>query len=84
MLRDREGNKILLSESENFHIKAIGRSGCGKTFWACRYIEKLSKSVPVIIFDYSGSYSDYSEEYSEESYYSESSSEPEKEEKKPK
>lgn len=58
MLRDREGNKILLSESENFHIKAIGRSGCGKTFWACRYIEKLSKSVPVIIFDYSGSYSE--------------------------
>ena len=56
MLKDMEGNIITISQPDNYHIKVIGRSGCGKTYWCCRQIEENSKNVPTLIIDFSGSY----------------------------
>lgn len=56
MLKDNEGNKITIYKPENFHVKVIGRSGCGKTYWCCRYIQETAKNVPTLVLDFSGSY----------------------------
>lgn len=59
MLKDREGNVITISKkTENQHIKVLGRSGCGKTFWVCHYIEEKMKEQNFLILDFSGSYTE--------------------------
>ena len=56
MLVDLEGNYIEIAAGDNEHMKIIGRSGSGKTFYACRYIESIYDKKCVIIIDFSGSY----------------------------
>lgn len=58
MLIDYEGNKIVPTPLENNHVKVVGKSGSGKTYWSCRHIEILSKTMPVLIVDFSGSYTE--------------------------
>lgn len=56
MLIDTEQNLVEINPIENNHIKIIGKSGSGKTYWSCRQIEKICTDTPVLIIDFSGSY----------------------------
>lgn len=56
MLMDKEGNEINLVLKQNQHIKVLGRSGSGKTYWCCRYMEEAK--VPIVVLDFSGSYTE--------------------------
>lgn len=57
MLRDREGNEVILSEKPNAHLLILGCSGSGKTYFVCRKLEEeLKKGKKILIFDYSESY----------------------------
>ena len=59
MLVDLEGNRIDLVFKNNEHIKILGKSGYGKTYWAYRYIEENCIRKAIWIIDYSGSYTPY-------------------------
>lgn len=57
MLTDMEGNLIRLSQKPNGHLLILGQSGMGKTYFACRKIEEdMEKNQIILIFDWSGSY----------------------------
>ena len=57
MLKDLEENSIDLSEKPNSHLLVLGRSGAGKTYFACRKVEEeIEKGKRIFIFDYSASY----------------------------
>lgn len=57
MLQDKEGNKIILQDKPNGHLLILGKSGSGKTYFACRKIEEeYQKNKRILVFDYSGSY----------------------------
>lgn len=57
MLKDRESNKIRLSDTDNGHRLLLGKSGSGKTYCCYRMIEEaMSLKKRGIIFDCSGSY----------------------------
>lgn len=59
MLKDLEGNEVSMEFIENRHIKVTGKSGTGKTYWVCQEIGKfVSNQIPVLIVDFSGSYTD--------------------------
>lgn len=59
MLKDLEGNEVSMEFIENRHIKVTGKSGTGKTYWVCQEIGKfVSDQIPVLIVDFSGSYTD--------------------------
>ena len=59
MLKDLEGNEVSMELIENRHIKVTGKSGTGKTYWVCQEIGKfVSNQIPVLIVDFSGSYTD--------------------------
>lgn len=59
MLLDNEDNEIALLDKPNAHILSWGRSGEGKTYFACRKIEKeYQEGKSVMILDYSGSYTE--------------------------
>lgn len=59
MLATCEGIKIDLQPYENYHEKVFGKSGSGKTWWACRRMEKYAITMPVFVIDISGSYTEY-------------------------
>lgn len=57
MLRDKEGNKIIMLGKPNGHLLILGKSGSGKTYFACRKIEEeFLKNRRTVIFDFSGSF----------------------------
>lgn len=57
MIRDLDGNKINLCESPNGHVLVLGKSGMGKTYFACRQIEtEISRRQKVLLIDFSYSY----------------------------
>lgn len=57
MLKDLEENRITLSTNPNSHLLILGRSGAGKTYFACRKVEEeIEKGNQIFIFDYSASY----------------------------
>ena len=58
MVKDIEGNRIEIQEGENFHEKAIGKSGSGKTYWACNRVEEYARIMPVVILDFSYTYTE--------------------------
>ena len=59
MLKDLEGNEVSMELIENRHIKVTGKSGTGKTYWVCQEIGKfVFNQTPVLIVDFSGSYTD--------------------------
>ena len=58
MVKDIEGNRIEIQEGEKFHEKAIGKSGSGKTYWACNRVEEYARIMPVVILDFSYTYTE--------------------------
>lgn len=58
MLIDLEGNKIEMVLKENPHIQVFGRAGFGKSYTCCRMIEAMCSEMPVVVVDYSGSYTE--------------------------
>lgn len=59
MLKDRENHEITISDhAHNEHIKVVGKSGCGKTFWMCQYMKEKSVSDTFLVLDFSGSYTE--------------------------
>lgn len=58
MLIDREGNEITLKLDINPQIKVFGKSGYGKTYLACRLMRELEQNTPILIIDYSGSFTE--------------------------
>lgn len=56
-MKDLEKNNIVLAETPNKHILAVGRSGQGKTWWCVRKLEgEYESGGSTIVFDYSSSY----------------------------
>lgn len=56
-MKDLEKNNIVLAETPNKHILAVGRSGQGKTWWCVRKLEESYEAESnTIVFDYSASY----------------------------
>lgn len=59
MLRDMEGNRLYITDKPNGHVLILGGSGYGKTYFICRRIEeKIKEGKSLLIFDYSGSYTE--------------------------
>lgn len=56
MLIDKEGNQVLICRQENYHMQIYGKSGSGKTYSSCLEIERIAEEMPVLIIDFSGSY----------------------------
>lgn len=57
MLKDMEKNTVHLLANPNPHLLILGRSGAGKTYFACRKIEEeYENQKHVYVFDYSASY----------------------------
>lgn len=58
MLTDNYENKIFPQANPNGHILMLGKSGCGKTYAQCRFIEDtLRNGGKVLVIDWSGSFS---------------------------
>lgn len=59
MLLDKENHKIQLLDQPNRHMLIWGQSGQGKTYYCCRRIEdEVRAGRRVLIFDYSGSFTE--------------------------
>lgn len=58
-MTDIENNRIQILKNLNGHVLVWGQSGQGKTYFLCRQMEEaFEQGERIILFDYSGSYSD--------------------------